>query len=86
MDFGRLLEENKGKLPRTIQKTNRNNPITPSCLNKKHLNFGQGLDFLNISEGNRRPNEENRRENDETARTIKEQSMKHIEIQGLICY
>ena len=50
---------------------------TLEFLSKKHLNFGQGLDCLNFSQGNRRESEENLgstqekiRENEENQRQI----------------
>ena len=46
------------------------------------VSFGQGLDFLKFSEGNRRENEENRRE----CRKNEELSRKNFDIQDLISY
>ena len=40
-------------------------PCTHEFLSKKHLNFGQGLDFLKFSEGNRGQNRENQNKNNE---------------------
>ena len=34
---------------------------TPEFLSKKHLNFGQGLEFLKFGQGNRGPNQQNGR-------------------------
>ena len=36
-------------------------PVTPDSLNKKHLNFGQGLEFLKFGQGDRGPNKQNQR-------------------------
>ena len=41
---------------------------TPRFLNKKHLNFGQGLEFLKFGQGNRGPNQQNRRKTEEKIR------------------
>ena len=41
---------------------------TPELLSKKHLNFGQGLEFLKFGQGNRGLNQENRRHSKETIR------------------
>ena len=41
---------------------------TPEFLNKKHLNFGQGLEFLKFGQGNRGPNQQNRRKTEEKIR------------------
>ena len=37
-------------------------------MNKKHLNFGQGLEFLKFGQGNRGPNQQNRRKTEEKIR------------------
>ena len=42
--------------------------ITPEFLDKKHLNFGQGLEFLKFGQGNRGLNDQNRRKSKETIR------------------
>ena len=44
---------------------------TPEFLNKKHLNFGQGLEFLKFGQGNRGLNQQNRRKSKETIRNNK---------------
>ena len=41
---------------------------TPEFLNKKHLNFGQGLEFLKFGQGNRGLNQQNQRKTEETIR------------------
>ena len=41
---------------------------TPKILSKKHVNFGQGLEFLNFSQGNRGQNEQNQRKNERNRR------------------
>ena len=41
---------------------------TPEFLNKKHLNFGQGLEFLKFGQGNRGLNQQHRRKSKETIR------------------
>ena len=41
---------------------------TPEFLNKKHLNFGQGLEFLKFGQGNRGLNLQNRRKSTENIR------------------
>ena len=41
---------------------------TPELLNKKHINFGQGLEFLKFGQGNRGPNQQNRRKAEEKIR------------------
>ena len=43
-------------------------PNTSSFLSKKHLNFGQGLEFLKFGQGNRGPNQQNRRKTEEKIR------------------
>ena len=42
--------------------------FTLEFLNKKHLNFGQGLEFLKFGQGNRGPNQQNRRNTEEQIR------------------
>ena len=42
--------------------------VTPEFLNKKHLNFGQGLEFLKFGQGNRGLNQQHRRKTKETIR------------------
>ena len=44
---------------------------TPELLNKKHLNFDQGLEFLKFGQGNRGLNQQNRRKSKETIRNNK---------------
>ena len=44
---------------------------TLEFLNKKHLNFGQGLEFLKFGQGNRGLNQQNRRKTMETIRKSK---------------
>ena len=46
---------------------------TPEFLNKKHLIFGQGLEFLRFGQRNRDLNLQHRRTTKETARTNQEQ-------------
>ena len=46
--------------------------VTPEFLSKKHLNFGQGLEFLKFGQGNRGPNQQNRRKAKEHIRKSKE--------------
>ena len=61
--------------------------ITPGFLNKKHLNFGQGLEFLKFGQGNRGPNQQNRRTTEEKIRKtmeINENSIRKFEIETLI--
>ena len=41
---------------------------TPEFLNKKHLNFGQGLEFLKFGQGNRGLNQQIRRKSKELIR------------------
>ena len=41
---------------------------TPEFLNKKHLNFGKGLEFLKFGQGNRGLNQQIRRKSKETIR------------------
>ena len=41
---------------------------TPEFLNKKHLNFGQGLEFLKFGQGNRGLNQQNQRTTEEKIR------------------
>ena len=41
---------------------------TPGFLNKKHLNFGQDLEFLKFGQGNRGLNQQNRRKTEEKIR------------------
>ena len=41
---------------------------TPAFLSKKHLNFGQGLEFLKFGQGNRGPNQQNRRQTEDKIR------------------
>ena len=41
---------------------------TPELLNKKHLNFGQGLEFLRFGQETRGLNQQNRRKSKETIR------------------
>ena len=41
---------------------------TPELLSKKHLNFGQGLEFLKFGQGNRGPNQQNRGPNQQNRR------------------
>ena len=41
---------------------------TPEFLSKKHLNFGQGLEFLKFGQGNRGLNHQNRSKTKETIR------------------
>ena len=41
---------------------------TPYFLSKKHLNFGQGLEFLKFGQGNRGLNQQHRRKTKETIR------------------
>ena len=41
---------------------------TPDFMNKKHLNFGQGLEFLKFGQVNRGPNQQNRRKTEEKIR------------------
>ena len=36
---------------------------TPDVVNKKHLNFGQGLEFLKVGQGNRGLNQQNHMKN-----------------------
>ena len=38
----------------------KQNEHTPDCCSKKHLNFGQGLEFLKFGQGNRNINQQNR--------------------------
>ena len=45
---------------------------TPEFLSKKHVNFGQGLDFLKFSQGNRGQNQENQRKHEENQRKNEE--------------
>ena len=42
---------------------------TSELLTKKHLKFGQGLDFLKFGQGNRGPDQQNRRKTKEAIRT-----------------
>ena len=46
--------------------------FTLGFLNKKHLNFGQGLEFLKFGQGNRGPNQQNRRKTEEKIRNNEE--------------
>ena len=50
--------------------------ITPGFLSKKHLNFGQGLEFLKFGQGNRGPNQQNRRKTQEKIRKNEENRRK----------
>ena len=62
---------------------------TLEFLNKKHLIFGQGLDFLKYRQGNRGENEQNGRnnlENPRRTRKIQENSIRNLEIEILISY
>ena len=43
---------------------------TLECLNKKHVHFDKGLDFLKFSKGNRGQNEEHQRRNKENQRKV----------------
>ena len=45
-------------------------------MDKKHLNFGQGLEFLKFGQGNRGPNQQNRRKTDEKIRKNEENRRK----------
>ena len=49
---------------------------TPEFLSKKHLNFGQGLEFLKFGQGNRGPNQQNRRKTLEKIRKNEENRRK----------
>ena len=57
-----------------ISKTSNESPRplnferTPKILSKKHVNFGQGLEFLKFGQGNRGPNQQNRRKTEEKIR------------------
>ncbi len=51
---------------------------TPDLLNKKHQNFGQGLEFLNFSQGNRGLNQQNRRKTQENLRNNEENQRKFV--------
>ena len=51
---------------------------TPEFLSKKHLNFGQGLEFLKFGQGNRGLNEQNRRKTKETIRKNKGKQIKIV--------
>ena len=42
---------------------------TPDVLTKKHVNFGQGLEFVKFGQGNRGLNQQHRRTSKETIRT-----------------
>ena len=42
---------------------------TPEFLSNKHVNFGQGLEFLKFGQGNRGPNQQNQRKTTENIRT-----------------
>ena len=42
---------------------------TPEFLNKKHLNFGQGLEFVKFGQVHRGLNQQNRRKSKEAIRT-----------------
>ena len=44
---------------------------TPEVLNKKHLNFGQGLEFLKFGQGNRGLNQQHRRKSKDIIRNNK---------------
>ena len=61
-------------------------------MTKKHLNFGQGLDFLKFRQGNRGENEGNRRKTQENLRKKKENRkieqtlVRNFEIETLISY
>ena len=46
----------------------RRRKATPDFLDKKHLNFDQGLDFLIFYQGNRGVNQEKPKENQEKLR------------------
>ena len=49
---------------------------TLELLSKKQVIFGQGLDFLNFSQGNRSENEQNRRKHYEHPRKFEENRRK----------
>ena len=56
---------------RAILKVRISKQFTPDFLSKKHLNFGQGLEFLKFGQGNRGLNQQNRRQSKDTMRTNK---------------
>ena len=61
----------KNKKNKRIRKTYENYIfiipfVTPEFLSKKHLNLGQGLEFLKFGPGNRGPNQQNQRKNKRT--------------------
>ena len=62
----------------------------PEFLNKKHVNFGQGLDFLNFGQGNRGLNQQNRWTTKEIIRKLtrenEEKSIRKFEFETLISY
>ena len=47
---------------------------TLDFLSKKHVKFGQGLDFLRFSEGNRGENDENRRKNNDKSKKHRQEN------------
>ena len=51
---------------------------TPDLFNKKHLHFGQGLEFLKFGQGNRDLNQQNQRKTKETIRNIEGKTDKKI--------
>ena len=56
----------------TASPLNPLNRFTPDFLNKKHIHFDQGLDFLKFGQGNRGPNQQNRRKTEEKIRNGEE--------------
>ena len=70
--FGRTMAitGHYGELRESMENLRKNEQIleescTPEFLSKKHLNFGQGLEFLKFGQGNRDPNQQNRRKTTE---------------------
>ena len=58
-------------------------------LNKKHLNFGQGLEFLKFGQGNRDLDQQNRRKSKEIIRTTRENdktSIRTLEFEARVSY
>ena len=58
------------KTPKKL--TTKKATTTPAFLSKKHLNFGQGLEFLKFGQGNRGLNEQNRIDIEENKRNNKD--------------
>ena len=78
--------EKTGKLRVGVQNVPSN---TPEFLNKKHLNFGQGLEFLKFGQGNRGLNQQHQRKTKETIRTNegkRGKSIRQFEVETLISY